>query len=1404
LAVGNLYAQDTILINQIQQKIDLKSHLYFWEDKSASIGFPAIQKQVFQPFTTNRHNAGITGSNFWIKFNLKNAHAIADAEYVFSLTDPKLYLVELYAISSTGELIYQKTGTSVPSQARQYFSNQSAFLLHLHPQERVQVYVRYSSKTPIQARFILLTEPIYTRNMIKSYILLGIFYGMVGIVFFYNILLYFASGLRAWLYLALYNICVALVTGALDGFTALFFHFLIQITQGNYEVFIISLGTGFGLSFTKSYLEILEVAPQLNRAYKLIWYVLLGLFLLNFVLPSWALLAIICFIVVQSPIYLLSLYAARLEKTREVIFYGLGLIIFYAGLCISLLMLFGIIRVEWYNQYALHFAFLGQFLILSIGMSDKINQMRLRLLRQEQENQQIIQEENQELEAKVIERTNELALKEANLSAVIESANEQIYSIDRNYKILFINSATRRIIYETYHVEPRVGDNIIDILPEEVKYLMKTHLEKSMQGEFFSFRGGFRFRDKTYFRDMAFNPIRNPQGDISGVAVFVKDVTAEEKIRRELQYNEELLNNVFEESPDALFLVDLATQQIYRCNKTAVEMFGYTQKSDLIGNYGVQLHKNPISSDDILKITQAIENQSFWAGEFEYLTQQKQAFWGAVKITTFRIRKKTYRLVRISDITLRKQTEKQIIEQEATLRAIFESYEDSIWMVNQDLEILALNPEFARAFAQYAGQEPLVGTKILDYISDKEVYQNWKNVYEATLQGHPQQFVSEYVIDNHRQFIESKTYPIYHFEHITGVSVFAKNITKEKLYEEDLKQLNSRLQGVLESTQDIVFALDTAYHYTLFNQNHHRAMLSIYGKNIEIGHSILAYMQINGDDTKAQADIDRALHGEIFTTEQIYGDENLQRTWFEASYYPIRDEKTIIGVAVFVRDITERKLSEQLLQKKEANLRTLIDNNEHSIWLINRQYELIDFNTIFKDYCVSYYGQTPYMGMNIMSMAPIADQKFWKQRYDMALLGKPCSFVEEYPYQGQLLTFSLKMFPIREKEEVVGVSIFSRNITKRVISERQLRESQLLLTSINQHVKEGLYRSNPEGKLIYANRAFLDMFGYDADDFKNLSTEELYASPIERSVLLKILDVKGYYNNEEVLFKRKNGEKFWGLISTTRNMLDTGEVYYDGAIRDITEVKKAEQKLKQQNQTLKKLNTELDKFVYSASHDLRAPLSSILGLIDIAQLATSDEERAKYYQLMTKSIKRLDEFIQQIIHYSRNSRQSVKRESIDFEELISISFENLRYMPNSENIEKSLQLDLKSTFYSDSFRLGVIFNNIISNAIRYANPYQNKLQVAISIAVDEQSCQIEISDNGLGIDEQYLPHIFKMFYKANDKNTGSGLGLYIVKESLEALHGKIKVKSKLGEGTSFSFEIPNLLNESKPSPEEVN
>jgi len=240
------------------------------------------------------------------------------------------------------------------------------------------------------------------------------------------------------------------------------------------------------------------------------------------------------------------------------------------------------------------------------------------------------------------------------------------------------------------------------------------------------------------------------------------------------------------------------------------------------------------------------------------------------------------------------------------------------------------------------------------------------------------------------------------------------------------------------------------------------------------------------------------------------------------------------------------------------------------------------------------------------------------------------------------------------------------------------------------------------------------------------------------------------------------------------------------SVRDITELKLNELKLIQANK-------ELDRFVYSASHELRAPLKSILGLSRVALMdfkAKNYEYEEQYMHGIERCTLRLDRLVSDIIDYSRNSRQDLNLEMINFSELIPSIIGDLNYTETTP-VEKRVNIDEEIGFFSDKRRLAIVLTNIISNALKYSDSSKNKSFISIKIRTTTDSCFIEIEDNGIGIDEEHLDNIYNMFYRATEASDGAGLGLYIVKETLGMLLGKIEVTSILNEGVTFKIEVPN-------------
>lgn len=231
-----------------------------------------------------------------------------------------------------------------------------------------------------------------------------------------------------------------------------------------------------------------------------------------------------------------------------------------------------------------------------------------------------------------------------------------------------------------------------------------------------------------------------------------------------------------------------------------------------------------------------------------------------------------------------------------------------------------------------------------------------------------------------------------------------------------------------------------------------------------------------------------------------------------------------------------------------------------------------------------------------------------------------------------------------------------------------------------------------------------------------------------------------------------------------------------------------------QNQILVKSNAELDRFVYSASHDLRAPLSSIAGLIDLIHRDRSDTD--KYLAMIKDRIGVMDRFITEVIDYSRNARLGVKKEKLILKPLIDEVVNLLKYSVPKQievfnNVSPLIEIE------TDGSRLQVVLSNLISNAIKYSDLRKTSPFIKISAEITNTECRISVADNGIGIHKEHQSKIFDMFYRATDRSKGSGLGLFIVKETLEKLGGQMEVISEHGVGSVFKIRLPIATVSSK-------
>lgn len=361
-----------------------------------------------------------------------------------------------------------------------------------------------------------------------------------------------------------------------------------------------------------------------------------------------------------------------------------------------------------------------------------------------------------------------------------------------------------------------------------------------------------------------------------------------------------------------------------------------------------------------------------------------------------------------------------------------------------------------------------------------------------------------------------------------------------------------------------------------------------------------------------------------------------------------------------------------------------------------------------------------------------------------------------------------------------------RDITKGIIEQRLLLERERKFKILVENAFDIIIVLSADFKIKFVSPAIKKILGYEMEEVlgANSNTFIEFRDRVAIKNLLKnhgityaINDLKLIHKNGQIIHSEVNAVNF------------INEPLINGIIvncHDISERIKTEQQL---------INTnyELDSFVYKVSHDLKAPLRSMLGLINLSQKENTDETVKLYLDMMVRSIHNMDVFIKDLTHFSRNSRMEVVRESINFHELITKIDNSLKFEENARIIKIDYQINQNQLFYSDPSRIETIVSNLLSNACKYHRFDSNNPYINIKIDVSEIKVIIEISDNGSGIADEYHNKIFQMFFRASEKSQGSGLGLYIVKSAIDKLEGNITLHSIHGKESTFTVEVPNLL-----------
>lgn len=400
--------------------------------------------------------------------------------------------------------------------------------------------------------------------------------------------------------------------------------------------------------------------------------------------------------------------------------------------------------------------------------------------------------------------------------------------------------------------------------------------------------------------------------------------------------------------------------------------------------------------------------------------------------------------------------------------------------------------------------------------------------------------------------------------------------------------------------------------------------------------------------------------------------------------------------------------------------------------------------------------------------------------------------------------------PIKDdNDEVIRLAGIVLNITDIRESEKRRIENERFIESIATATPYALYLLDiKNNKILFTNSEFdKNVISPIKQGFekRGLAAIEEYVHPDDletfREKVTEVLDCKKEFYSfyGRIAYDGKNytwiNQRFKPFkIDENGKLSQVLLVTIDVNKQKLTEEKAKElnEQLVIQNKKLLKANNELDRFIYSASHDLRAPLASILGLINLYERDTQSDFKEEYIQNIKYSVHRLDEFIHEIIDFSKNVKTEIIAHKVNLASFIQDIYDQIKYIFPDKLTSFSIEDNVKREITTDKDRLSVVIRNVLSNAIKYSDIKKEDPIIKCIIEYTDPMISIRFEDNGIGIDKAHIVKVFDMFYRASSQSTGSGLGLFITKETVENLGGELSIDSKIGFGTTLTIKVPEL------------
>ncbi len=511
--------------------------------------------------------------------------------------------------------------------------------------------------------------------------------------------------------------------------------------------------------------------------------------------------------------------------------------------------------------------------------------------------------------------------------------------------------------------------------------------------------------------------------------------------------------------------------------------------------------------------------------------------------------------------------------------------------------------------------------------------------------------------------------------------------------------------------------------------------------------------------------------------------------WLGQSTVWAEDVAELKGLQCIARDITPRKLVEQ----ETLMLAKILEQTTEMILITDKKGIVQYVNSAFEK--ITQYTKWEIIGKRVDVLRTDEEtQQYIDEAWGKVLNGQVWrGIIKNRKKDGTVYDEELTINPVfNEFGVIINIVEIKRDISEEIKQKDALSKAEERFKSLFENAIEGIYQSSVDGKLLMANRALLEMLGYESiDELESKDLADIYVNPEDRAAFQKIMDKDGKVIDYEIKLKRKDGFEIF-VLENSRAVTDNkgNIIYYEGIIQDITKRKETEN-------AIRKLIAQKDKFLSIVSHDLRAPFNSILGFTEILLDETSEfntEEKKEFLVFIKQAAEQQLNLLGNLLDWSRIETGRIRFEPkpTDLKMLVEKSIISLKGNALRKQINLYSNIQENITVNIDENLTLQLFGNLLSNALKFT-PQNGSVWVDINDSrVDFVS--VSVNDNGIGIPHEDFDKLFRIDTKYYSRGTegeeGSGLGLALCAEIVKKHGGKIEVKSELNKGTSFIFNLP--------------